>query len=50
MLHPLSSQAKETNRLLAGKILVPTLALTGALDGCMDTRLHDLTSNEFPKD
>jgi pimeloyl-ACP methyl ester carboxylesterase len=22
-------------------VQVPTLALTGALDGCMDTRLHD---------
>ena len=29
---------------------MPTLALTGVLDGCMDTRLHDLAihPDDFP--
>lgn len=42
--------AKRSNELVAGKISVPTLAITGALDGCMDTRLHDLTlhADDFP--
>ena len=41
---------RETRRLLGGPIPVPTLALTGALDGCMDTRLHDVAvkSEDFP--
>ena len=45
-----SDAARETNRLLGGEILVPTLALTGALDGCMDTRLHDIAmrDEDFP--
>lgn len=45
-----SSAARETGKLLDSKIPVPTLALTGALDGCMDTRLHDLTmkKEDFP--
>jgi len=43
--------AKETARLLSSPIPVRTLALTGALDGCMDTRLHDLTmkAEDFPE-
>jgi len=42
--------ARETARLLESPIRVPTLALTGALDGCMDTRLHDLAMKpeDFP--
>jgi pimeloyl-ACP methyl ester carboxylesterase len=42
--------AKETRRLLESKIETRTLALTGALDGCMDTRLHDLAmhADDFP--
>jgi pimeloyl-ACP methyl ester carboxylesterase len=42
--------AKESRRLLESKIEVRTLALTGALDGCMDTRLHDLAmrADDFP--
>ena len=42
--------AKETRRLLDSRIEVRTLALTGALDGCMDTRLHDLAmhADDFP--
>ena len=37
-------------RLLTSKFPVPTLALTGAHDGCMDTRLHDLLlrKEDFP--
>ncbi len=42
---------RQTTRLLESKIDVPTLALTGALDGCMDTRLHDLSvhPDDFPR-
>ncbi|HKJ25987.1 MAG TPA: alpha/beta hydrolase, partial [Myxococcota bacterium] len=42
---------KETARLLSSPIPVRTLALTGALDGCMDSRLHDLTmkAEDFPE-
>ena len=42
--------ARETRRLLGGEIPVPTLALTGALDGCMDTRMHDVAmrDEDFP--
>ncbi len=45
-----SPAALETTRLLESEIRVPTLALTGALDGCMDTRLHDLVMKreDFP--
>jgi pimeloyl-ACP methyl ester carboxylesterase len=45
-----SPAAKETARLLESAIHVPTLALTGALDGCVDTRLHDLAMKreDFP--
>ena len=50
MLDPLSPAAKETERLLTSPIRVRTLAVTGAHDGCMDTRLHDLAMREedFP--
>jgi pimeloyl-ACP methyl ester carboxylesterase len=46
-----SQAGRATFRLQTAKIPVPTLALTGELDGCMDTRLHDdLTYPEdFPK-
>ncbi|MGH0033785.1 MAG: alpha/beta fold hydrolase [Myxococcota bacterium] len=45
-----SAASRETARLLAAPVAVPTLALTGALDGCMDTRLHDLAMDpsDFP--
>ena len=45
-----SPAAKQTAQLFDAKIQVPTLALTGALDGCMDTRLHDLAldASDFP--
>jgi pimeloyl-ACP methyl ester carboxylesterase len=45
-----SAAAKRTSRLLESEIRVPTLGLTGALDGCMDTRMHDLamSKQDFP--
>jgi pimeloyl-ACP methyl ester carboxylesterase len=46
-----SPAAQRTNELLGGPFPVRTLAMTGALDGCMDTRLHDLVMHEtdFPR-
>lgn len=46
-----SSSARETRKLLSKPIEVPTLAVTGALDGCMDTRLHDdlMYPGDFPR-
>jgi len=39
---PKTSRAgRQSLALLFQKISVPTLAITGALDGCMDTRLYD---------
>ena len=45
-----SPAVRETQQLAEAKILVPTLALTGARDGCMDTRLHDVVmlEEDFP--
>ncbi|MEE8558988.1 MAG: alpha/beta hydrolase [Myxococcota bacterium] len=45
-----SPAARETQRLAEMPIPVPTLSLTGARDGCMDTRLHDLlmVEGDFP--
>lgn len=45
-----SAGARQTRALLETPIQVPTLALTGALDGCMDTRMHDLAmaAQDFP--
>lgn len=42
--------AQETLRFLKKSIRVPTLALTGENDGCMDTRLHDIIMRpaDFP--
>lgn len=37
----LSPSAREMRRMLHLPLQVPTLALTGARDGCVDTRLHD---------
>jgi pimeloyl-ACP methyl ester carboxylesterase len=38
------------HKLLQSPVQVPTLALTGAQDGCLDTRLFDFTRPEdFPK-
>jgi pimeloyl-ACP methyl ester carboxylesterase len=36
-----SPDARKMRKLLRAPLQVPTLALTGALDGCMDSRLHD---------
>jgi pimeloyl-ACP methyl ester carboxylesterase len=36
-----SRRAWESWKLLSAKTPVPTLSITGALDGCVDTRLHD---------
>jgi pimeloyl-ACP methyl ester carboxylesterase len=46
----LSSAARETRSLLISEIPVPTRAFTGALDGCMDTRMHDIAmrKEDFP--
>ena len=45
-----SEGARRTRELMETPIPVPTLALTGALDGCMDTRVYDLLMSEadFP--
>lgn len=40
-LHPFRADFFRLSRQMAPPLEVPTLALTGALDGCMDTRLHD---------
>ena len=42
--------SKRTLELFRSPIRVPTLALTGARDGCIDTRLYDYTMKEedFP--
>lgn len=45
-----SAAGRATQRLQMAKIRVPTLALTGERDGCMDTRLHDdlMRAADFP--
>lgn len=50
MFDPFSTAAKQTEKLLTAATPVRTLAATGALDGCMDTRLHDLAmrQEDFP--
>lgn len=42
--------ARQTRALLEASIPVPTLALTGAKDGCVDSRLHDVAmrKDDFP--
>lgn len=46
----ISRTSIETRRLLKAKVPVPTLALTGARDGCIDTLLHDelMLQEDFP--
>lgn len=48
---PLSRASRETWRLLRAPVAVPTLALTGADDGCLDTRLYDvlMRREDFPR-
>lgn len=41
-----SADGRASWRLQRAKMQVPTLAFTGALDGCMDTRLHDVVMRE----
>jgi pimeloyl-ACP methyl ester carboxylesterase len=41
MLAPRSQGAKRMDELMTRPIEVPTLAITGAQDGCLDTRLFD---------
>jgi len=50
LFDPFSQASKETTALFASKIRVPTLAMTGELDGCMDTRMHDyaMRDDDFP--
>ncbi|MCP3982959.1 MAG: alpha/beta hydrolase [bacterium] len=49
MLNPFLADSQETRRLGELPNRVPTLAITGELDGCMDTRLHDYADpSEFP--
>ncbi len=47
---PISQASKDTRKLTNSKVTVPTLALTGATDGCMDTRLYDIVMQpeDFP--
>jgi pimeloyl-ACP methyl ester carboxylesterase len=40
-LNPLLGDSREMRHLSALPISVPTLAITGAQDGCMDTRMYD---------
>lgn len=46
LLQPLSLSTQQSWRLLTAPINVPTLALTGEHDGCMDTRLYDTLMRE----
>lgn len=47
---PLTRAAAESRRLAFAPVPVPTLALTGELDGCIDTRLYDhaMRREDFP--
>jgi pimeloyl-ACP methyl ester carboxylesterase len=40
-LNPLLADSREMRRISAEPVPVPTLAITGARDGCMDTRMYD---------
>lgn len=46
LLQPLSISTQQSWSLLTSRLSVPTLALTGANDGCMDTRLYDKLMQE----
>lgn len=46
LLQPLSLSTQQSWRLLTSRIGVPTLALTGENDGCMDSRLYDTVMRE----
>jgi pimeloyl-ACP methyl ester carboxylesterase len=51
LLQPLSMSTQQSWSLLTTKLNVPTLALTGEHDGCMDTRLFDsmMQAQDFGK-
>ena len=42
MTNPRLAASEQARSLAAQPVKVPMLLLTGALDGCMDTRIHDL--------
>lgn len=46
LLQPLSISTQQSWSLLTSRLSVPTLALTGENDGCMDTRLYDKLMQE----
>ncbi len=46
LLQPLSLSTQQSWRLLTRRVSVPTLALTGEQDGCMDSRLYDSLMRE----
>lgn len=46
LLQPLSISTQQSWSLLTSRLNVPTLALTGVNDGCMDTRLYDKLMQE----
>ena len=49
MLNPFSADSKRARELGARVIDVPTLVVTGAADGCMDTRMFDFIPEDlFP--
>ncbi len=48
-LNPLLAESRRVRELSEEPIRVPTLAITGATDGCMDTRLFDYVDpKQFP--
>ncbi|MBW2241117.1 MAG: alpha/beta hydrolase [Deltaproteobacteria bacterium] len=50
MLNPFLEDSREVQRLGNLPSGVPTLAITGALDGCMDTRIYDcVDASTFPE-
>lgn len=50
LLSPLSVSAQQSWQLLSARLKVPTLALTGEKDGCIDSRLYDslMKPEDFP--
>lgn len=46
LLQPLSLSTQQSWSLLTSRVQVPTLALTGENDGCMDSRLYDTLMRE----
>lgn len=50
LLNPASLSAQQSVVMLSSKTVVPTLALTGENDGCMDSRLYDylMDPEDFP--